>query len=97
MTADMWPTQNDEDEPDWVKTEREQFQNFRDKDKDGRMNREEVKDWIIPPDYDHSEAEAKHLIFESDTNRVRTCRSVSATANWWSVGDDKIAIERRML
>ena len=31
------------------------------------MDREEVKDWIIPPDYDHAEAEAKHLIYESDT------------------------------
>ena len=26
----------------------------------------QVKDWIIPPDFDHSEAEAKHLIFEAD-------------------------------
>ena len=26
----------------------------------------QVKAWIIPPDYDHSEAEAKHLLFEAD-------------------------------
>ena len=26
----------------------------------------QVKAWIIPPDYDHSEAEAKHLVFEAD-------------------------------
>ena len=30
------------------------------------MDLEEVKAWIIPPDYDHSEAEAKHLVFEAD-------------------------------
>lgn len=24
--------------------------------------------WIIPPDFDHSEAEAKHLVFESDVD-----------------------------
>ncbi|CAC5409695.1 unnamed protein product [Mytilus coruscus] len=33
------------------------------------MDHEEVKDWIIPPDYDHTDAEAKHLIYESDTNK----------------------------
>jgi len=66
--ADMWPDQDDE-EPDWVKTEREQFSSFRDKNKDGMMDRQEVQDWIIPPDYDHSEAEAKHLVFEADGNR----------------------------
>merc|ERR1711892_1487395 len=43
------------EEPDWVISEREQF--------------EKVKAWIIPPDFDHSEAEAKHLIFESDQDQ----------------------------
>ena len=66
----MWPDTSDPNEPDWVKTEREQFSAFRDKDGDGRMSREEVRDWIMPPDYDHSEAETKHLIFESDADRV---------------------------
>jgi len=56
-------------EPDWVKTEREQFFEYRDKDKDGKMNLAEVKEWIIPPDYDHSEAETKHLIFEADIDK----------------------------
>lgn len=66
--GDMWPNQDGEDEPDWVKTEREQFHSFRDKNKDGKMDRQEVFDWIMPPDYDHSEAEAKHLIYESDSD-----------------------------
>lgn len=47
-------------------TERDQFTKFRDRDGDGLMDLEEVKAWIIPPDYDHSEAEAKHLVFEAD-------------------------------
>ncbi len=68
--GDMWPDRNQEEEPDWVKSERDQFQNFRDKNKDGLMDAEEVKDWLIPPDYDHSEAEARHLIYESDRDRV---------------------------
>lgn len=66
----MWPNSENQEEPDWVKTEREQFATFRDKNKDGFMDREEVANWIIPVDYDHSEAEARHLIHESDTDRV---------------------------
>ncbi|BFZ15908.1 hypothetical protein BsWGS_18947 [Bradybaena similaris] len=70
--ADLWP-RSDEDaakeEPEWVKSEREQFSNYRDKNKDGKMDKTEVMDWIIPPDYDHSVAEAKHLIFEADANK----------------------------
>lgn len=58
-----------EDEPDWVKNEREQFNNYRDKDKDGYLDREEIRNWILPLDYNHSEAEARHLIHESDINK----------------------------
>jgi len=54
------------EEPEWVATEREQFTEFRDRDGDGFMDLEEVRAWIVPPDYDHSEAEAKHLVFEAD-------------------------------
>lgn len=67
--GDMWPNSEGEEEPSWVVTEREQFSDFRDKNKDGSMDREEVREWIIPPDYDHAEAEAKHLIYESDGDR----------------------------
>ena len=31
---------------------------------------EELGAWVIPQDYDHIEAEAAHLIFEADTNKV---------------------------
>jgi len=70
--GDMWPEsykENPGEEPDWVKTEREQFSTYRDKNKDGYLDRVEVKDWIIPDDYDHASAEAKHLIYESDGDR----------------------------
>lgn len=65
----MWPDK-DQDEPEWVKGEREQFSSYRDTNGDSFMDQEEVKNWIIPPNYDHSEAEAKHLIYESDANKV---------------------------
>lgn len=69
--GDMYNHEADSKEPDWVKTEREQFAEFRDKNKDGKMDKEETKDWILPSDYDHAEAEAKHLVYESDTDKVR--------------------------
>jgi len=67
----MWTQHGDADEePDWVKEERNQFASYRDKNGDGFMDRAEVKDWIIPDDYDHAESEAKHLIHEADINKV---------------------------
>lgn len=67
----MYNHEDEMDEPEWVATEREQFSEFRDKNKDGKMDKEETMDWILPADYDHAEAEAKHLVYESDTNKVR--------------------------
>jgi len=68
--GDMYKDEDADDasEPDWVASEREQFTKYRDSNGDGVMDMEEVKAWIIPPDFDHSEAEAKHLVFESDSD-----------------------------
>ena len=38
----MFQGEDDENEPGWVNAEREQFSQFRDKDKDGYMDKEEV-------------------------------------------------------
>ncbi|KAK7098369.1 hypothetical protein V1264_002683 [Littorina saxatilis] len=83
--ADIWGDDDDDDEddeddeeknehgePDWVASERDQFKQFRDKNQDGKLDKEEIKEWIIPEDYDHSSAEAKHLISSSDNDKV--CR-----------------------
>ena len=40
--GDLYPESEEKEnkeEPDWVKTEKEQFHNFRDKNKDGKMDR----------------------------------------------------------
>lgn len=66
--GDMWPNK-DEEEPEWVKNERTQFSSFRDQNGDKKMDKDEVKHWILPPNYDHSQAEAKHLIYESDADK----------------------------
>lgn len=67
--GDMYNHEEEMEEPDWVATEREQFAEFRDKNKDGKMDKEETMDWILPSDYDHADAEAKHLVYESDANK----------------------------
>lgn len=72
VLGDMYNQEGDATEPEWVKTEREQFTEFRDKNKDGKMDKDETRDWILPNDYDHAEAEAKHLVYESDTDKVRS-------------------------
>lgn len=66
----MYTAEEGEEEPEWVETERQQFSEFRDKNNDGKMDKEETLDWIFPSDYDHAEAEAKHLLHESDANKV---------------------------
>lgn len=60
---------DDEEEPEWVKREREVFADFRDDNKDGFLDKDEMRSWIQPNDFDHAEAEAKHLVFEADENR----------------------------
>ena len=35
-------------EPDWVKVEREAFNEHRDENGDGYMDQEEVRKWILP-------------------------------------------------
>ncbi|XP_017104031.1 calumenin-B [Drosophila bipectinata] len=67
--GDMYrPSEEDEEEPEWVANEREAFTKHRDLDNDGYLNDEEVKQWISPNDFDHAESEAKHLIFEADVD-----------------------------
>ncbi|KAG1649593.1 Calumenin-B [Nymphon striatum] len=68
LLGDMYQG-NDEAEPDWVKTEREQFVTYRDTNKDGVMDRDEVQAWILPHNFDNSLSEANHLIESSDENK----------------------------
>ena len=68
------------EEPDWIKTERDVFKDQHDKNQDGNLDREEVRAWIIPDDYDHIESEAKHLLQNADIDKVCCCRDRSAAA-----------------
>ncbi|KAJ8272317.1 hypothetical protein COCON_G00111760 [Conger conger] len=69
-------------EPDWVKTERDQFSDFRDMNKDGKMDMEEIRRWILPQDYDHALSEARHLVYESDLNKDEMLTKEEILENW---------------
>jgi len=66
--GDMYKGLPSDIEPDWVTQEKTLFNVDRDTDGDGFMSFEEVKQWIIPEDFDHSLGEAKHLIAKADMN-----------------------------
>ncbi|EDW18110.2 calumenin-B [Drosophila mojavensis] len=67
--GDMYrPSGPNEPEPEWVLSERESFSIHRDTDGDGYLTELEIRQWIVPNDYDTAETEAKHLIFESDSD-----------------------------
>lgn len=71
-SADLYSAEPGEEEPAWVRTEREQFRDFRDLNKDGRLDGSEVGHWVLPPAQDQPLVEANHLLHESDTDKV--CR-----------------------
>ena len=72
FSGDLYPESEREngEEPEWVANEKKQFKEFRDQNGDGKMDKEEVKNWILPEDYDHVASEAKHLMSESDEDKV---------------------------
>lgn len=71
-SADLYSAEPGEEEPAWVRTEREQFRDFRDLNKDGRLDGSEVGHWVLPPAQDQPLVEANHLLHENDTDKV--CR-----------------------
>ena len=69
--ADLWGGGEDgEAEPEWVEEERRQFKEFRDKNGDGKLDRQEVEDWILPQDFDHSDV--SHFSAHN-TCAIQTC------------------------
>ena len=89
FAGDMYsPTgdRSNDEEPEWVRTEREQFQTHHDRNNDGFMDHDEVRDWVIPDEYDHTVAEAKHLIFEADADQVGLDNAWFYCAGWSGQG-----------
>uniref|UniRef100_I3MCK6 EF-hand domain-containing protein n=1 Tax=Ictidomys tridecemlineatus TaxID=43179 RepID=I3MCK6_ICTTR len=80
--ADMFSHEDNGPEPDWVLSEREQFSEFRDLNKDGKLDKDEIRHWILPQDYDHAQAEARHLVYESDKNKDEKLTKEEILDNW---------------
>lgn len=81
----MYPGADEDDEeerPEWVQSEKDQFVSIRDKDGDGFLDNKEIADWIIPDDYDHVHAEAEHLFNEADIDKVGRSVGVWFTGSW---------------
>uniref|UniRef100_A0A2K5NJR9 EF-hand domain-containing protein n=1 Tax=Cercocebus atys TaxID=9531 RepID=A0A2K5NJR9_CERAT len=60
--AGMFSHEENDPEPDWVLSERES-------NKVRKLDKDEIRHWILPQDYDHAQAEARHLVYESDKNK----------------------------
>ncbi|XP_034046633.1 reticulocalbin-3 [Thalassophryne amazonica] len=80
--GDMFTPEDGESEPDWVQTEKKQFVEFRDTNKDGALDAAEVAHWILPGEVDHVDNEAKHLIHETDTDKDEKMTKKEILANW---------------
>lgn len=80
--GDMYTPESGESEPEWLQTERKHFSEFRDANKDGYLDGDEVAQWVLPGEVDHADNEAKHLIHETDTNKDEKITKKEILANW---------------
>jgi len=55
--------------PEWLTEEARLFREKRDEDKDGYLSENEVKNWIVPNQYDHVQSEIVHLMKEADDDQ----------------------------
>ena len=62
---------SDEEEESARESERENFRDNVDLDGDGYLDRNEVRTWLIPVQYDYARGEAEFLIRVSDDNKER--------------------------
>ncbi|UYV79745.1 CALU [Cordylochernes scorpioides] len=53
------------DDPAWAQAQQSNFASYLDKNKDGSLSREEMKEWVVPP-YDRYEADAWRLMSVAD-------------------------------
>lgn len=80
--GDMFNPEEGETEPDWVTTEKKQFSEFRDMNKDGFLDANEVSHWILPTEVDHADNEARHLIHETDKDNDDKITKKEILENW---------------
>jgi len=54
----------------WTAEDEEEFRTELDKDGDGKLNTDEIYQWLVPDDFDHIVDESNHLFSEADNNKV---------------------------
>lgn len=67
--SDFWPA-SDKTRPEehLVKQEEETFRMHRDRNHDGKLDTDEIGEWLMPTNYDAVEAETRHLFHNADLN-----------------------------
>lgn len=74
-TVSFNPDRLPEDELPMVGDERSEFKDHLDKDHDGVLGYEEIKEWLVPDDVEFFQEEARHLISHADKDKVSYCTS----------------------
>ena len=70
-TAAFNPEGLDEDDlPEWVGDEKANFDYNLDKDQNGRLDEDEIRQWMVPDDATMFDVEARHLFYNADSNKV---------------------------
>ncbi|KAL7673166.1 hypothetical protein ACOME3_008034 [Neoechinorhynchus agilis] len=67
--SEFYGQRNENIDENWIKSEKSQFFDHRDQNKDGKLDKKEVKEMFFPDNYDPIEAESHHLIAEADDNK----------------------------
>uniref|UniRef100_A0A1I7YCA3 EF-hand domain-containing protein n=1 Tax=Steinernema glaseri TaxID=37863 RepID=A0A1I7YCA3_9BILA len=57
------------DERRWKVADYDSNEEHRDKNGDGKLDQNEMRDWIMPVGFDHADAEAKHLVHIADDDK----------------------------
>ena len=65
------------EEHDWAEAGRVEFEENLDKDGDGRLDYQEIRNWLAPNETAFFEEEAKHLLLHADTDKVRLLQQES--------------------
>ena len=69
---EQFPPENKDNDPDVVEKERKDFLEFKDKNKDGKLDKQELRELIFPANSNIADNEAQHLLKESDTDKVKS-------------------------
>lgn len=71
IAAHFNPERLPEDElPDWVGDEKAKFDYKLDSDHNGKLDREEIRQWLVPDDATLFDIEARHLFYNADKNKA---------------------------